>query len=96
MRGKAPQPLRTLLKDLMRELDAGSKLGEATVISAWQDVSGPQVTDVTEKVWLEEKRLFVKLNSATWRYELHLQRRAWCKRVNEKLGKKLIDEIVFR
>lgn len=84
------------MHELMRKLDAGSKLGEATIISAWQDVSGEQVAHVTSKVWIENKRLFVKISSSSWRYELHLQRREWCKRVNEKLGKRMIDEIVFR
>lgn len=84
------------MHELMRKLDAGSKLGNATIVSTWQDVSGEQVAHVTDKVWIEKRRLFVKISSASWRYELHLQRREWCARVNEKLGKKMIDEIVFR
>jgi len=96
MARRPPQPLSALIHDLMRELDSGSKLGEARIVSAWQDVSGRPVSAVTEKVWVEKKRLFVKVNSAPWRYELHLQRREWCKRLNDKLGQWLIDEIVFR
>ena len=96
MRSKDPQPLVALMHELMKNLDAGSKLGEATIVSAWQDVSGPQIANVTEKVWVEKKRLFVKIRSAPWRYELHLQRRDWCDRVNDKLGKRLIDEVIFR
>ena len=96
MARRAPQPLGALIHDLMREFDSGSKFGDARIVSAWQDVSGRQVTAVTEKVWVEKKRLFVKVSSAPWRYELHLQRREWCKRLNEKLGKRLIEEIVFR
>jgi hypothetical protein len=45
---------------------------------------------------VEKRRLFVKVSSASWRYELHMQRREWCKRVNDQLGKKLIDEVIFR
>ncbi len=84
------------MHELMRKLDAGSKLGEATIVSAWQDVSGQQIAQITEKVWVEKKRLFVKVNSAPWRYELHLQRREWCNRLNEQLGKRMIEEIIFR
>lgn len=96
MARKDPQPLSALMHELMRKLDAGSKLGEATIVSAWQDVSGPQIAKVTEKVWVEKKRLFVKIQSAPWRYELHLQRRDWVDRVNEKLGKRMIEEVIFR
>lgn len=96
MRGKPPQPLSSVLGELMRQLDADSKLGEASIISAWQDVSGEQIANVTEKIWVEKKRLFVKISSAPWRYELHLQRREWCDRVNQQLGKRSITEVVFR
>ena len=84
------------MKELMRSLDAGSKMGDAMIVSAWQDVSGNQVAQVTEKLWIEKRRLYVKLRSASWRNELHLQRREWCAKVNEKLGKRMIDEVIFR
>lgn len=84
------------MHELMNELDAENRFGEATIVSAWQDVSGPPIAHVTEKVWVEKKRLFVKISSAPWRYELHLQRREWCERVNQKLGKRMIDEVIFR
>lgn len=84
------------MKELVESLGSGSRLGEAAVIAAWQDISGARIRHVTESVWLEDKRLFVKLDSASWRQELHLQRREWCERLNKELGRDLVDEIVFR
>lgn len=84
------------MKDLVSELGHTSRFGEATIIAAWQDISGPRIRQVTETAWLEDRKLVVKLSSASWRQELHLQRTAWCQRLNEKLGRKAVDEIVFR
>ena len=95
-RGSKPQPLGDLMRELVEELGMSSRFGKATVISVWQDISGSQIGQVTESVRVEERRLVVKLNSASWRQELHLQRRLWCKKLNAGLGRPLIDEIVFR
>lgn len=96
MRGGKPRPLGDIMKELIETLGSSSRFGEAAIVAAWQDVSGPQVRQVTESVWLEDRKLFVKLSSASWRQELHLQRRAWCDRLNREVGKNVVDEIVFR
>ncbi len=84
------------MTELVESLDASSRFGEGVIISAWQDISGRQVRRATESIRVEQRRLVVRLNSASWRQELHLQRGAWCDRLNEQLGRKMIDEIVFR
>ena len=84
------------MAELVKSLDASSRFGEGVVISAWQDISGRQVSQATEAVWVEQRRLVVRLSSASWRQELHLQRTAWRDRLNEQLGREMIDEIVFR
>ena len=88
--------LGDILKELLEDLGSESRLAEAAIVAAWQDISGPQVAQVTESVVLDGKRLVVRMRSAAWRQELHLQRTAWRERLNAKLGRKAIDEIVFR
>ena len=91
-----PRPLGDIMKDLIEGLGPRTRLAEATVIAAWQDVSGRKIQHATERVWLDKRRLFVKLRSASWRQELHLQRATWCDRLNKELGRNAVDEIVFR
>ncbi|MFV1980585.1 MAG: DUF721 domain-containing protein [Rhodothermia bacterium] len=95
-RGSRPRPLGDIMKELLKNLGPGTRLFEASVIAAWQDISGRQIRKATERVWLEKRRLFVKVSSASWRQELHLQRRAWCDRLNQELGRDVVDEIIFR
>ena len=96
MASNDPQPLGTILKDVVEQLNVGGKIDEARVIEAWAMLVGPQVNNVTESVWMQGHRLFVKIRSAAWRQELHLQREEWRARLNDELGKDLIEEIVFR
>lgn len=57
---------------------------------------GPQMEQHIGKTWIRGSKLFVSVNSAVWRQELHLRREEWRQRLNEELGSELIQEIVFR
>jgi predicted nucleic acid-binding Zn ribbon protein len=91
-----PQPLGSVLSDVIDELGIQRRLDEARTIEAWAEMAGPQINAVTDSAWVSRGKLFVKITSAAWRHELHLQRRAWRGRLNERLGKDLVEDIVFR
>jgi len=95
-KGSYPRPLGEIMEELVKDLGPETRLFEASIVAAWQDISGRQIQDSTERVWLEKRRLFVKVSSASWRQELHLQRRTWCDRLNQELGRDVVDEIIFR
>ena len=40
--------------------------------------------------------LYVKVRSAPWRQQLQFQREAWRVRMNEHLGREVVDEVLFR
>ena len=93
---KGPQPLGAILKEVIQSLGIQQKLDEARIIEAWAELAGPQINGVTDSAWVKDTTLFVKITSAVWRQELHMQRGAWCNRLNAHLGAKLVTEIVFR
>ncbi|HEX7070730.1 MAG TPA: DUF721 domain-containing protein [Rhodothermales bacterium] len=94
MPGK-PQPLGSLIGTVIDEMGVGARLDEARAIEAWGEVAGPAIQRVTESAWMRRGTLFVKIESAVWRQELHLQRTAWCERLNRHVGKKVVSEIRF-
>lgn len=91
-----PQQLGNVLQSVIDRLGLQEKLDETNVIEAWAEIAGPQINAVTESAWLKKGQLYVKITSATWRHELHLSRRSWCERLNKRLGKSVVDEILFR
>ena len=84
------------LGDVINQLGIKRKLDETRAIEAWHQIAGPTINEVTESVWMERKKLLVKVSSSVWRQELHLQRQAWLKRLNEQAGDYVVQEIVFR
>jgi predicted nucleic acid-binding Zn ribbon protein len=91
-----PQPLGEVLKEVIDELGVQAEIDEARVVETWAAVAGPKINSVTESAWMKETTLYVKITSAAWRQELHMNRRKWRERLNGALESDLVDEIVFR
>lgn len=91
-----PQPLGEVLEDVIEQLGLQGKMDEARVIETWATLAGPDINGVTDSVWMKGATLYVKITSAPWRQELHMNRRQWRERLNEELEADLVDEIVFR
>lgn len=92
----SPRPLRAVLHELIDRLGYREGIDAARAVEAWPELAGPTVANVTESVWMRNGQLFVKVRSAAWRHQLHLQREGWRRRLNEHLGREVVDEIVFR
>lgn len=91
-----PRPLGEVLKEVINELGVQEKMDEARVVETWASVAGTKINSVTESVWMKGSTLYVKITSAAWRQELHMNRRKWRERLNGALESDLVDEIVFR
>ncbi len=91
-----PQPLGAILSKLIDEVGYREKIDAVRAVETWASLAGPQINGVTERAWVKDGTLFVKVRSAPWRHQLHLQRRLWCERLNAELGRPVIREIVFR
>jgi len=91
-----PRPIGDLLAKVISGLGIERSLDEARMVEAWADLAGPAIIAVTHSVWVRRGKLFVKVTSATWRQELHLQREDWRRRINAHVGADLVKEVVFR
>jgi hypothetical protein len=89
------RPLRAVLEELIDRLGYRGAMDEARAVDAWPLVAGTTIAGVTVRAWMRERRLFVKVRSAPWRHQLHLQRDAWRDRLNHHLGGTVVREIVF-
>jgi len=92
----SPRPLGEVLQEVIDELGVQQEVDEARVIETWASVAGPKINEVTESAWMKDATLYVKITSAAWRQELHMNRRKWQQRLNGEFDSDLVDEIVFR
>ena len=94
MPGK-PQRIGSLIGVVIDEMGVTRRVDEARTVEAWAEVSGPAIQRVTTSCWMKGSTLYVKISTAVWRQELHLQRDAWRDRLNRHLGKTLVRELRF-
>ncbi len=95
-RSDKPKPIGKVLDAIVDRLGIRAKLSEAEIVEAWASLAGAKVNAVTDSAWLKGDTLYVKVNSAVWRQQLHMNRTEWRERLNHELGKERIAEIVFR
>lgn len=93
---EGPIPLGDIIKDVIRSLGVQEEIDEARVVETWAAIAGTKINSVTESAWMKGTTLYVKITSAAWRQELHMNRRRWRKRLNGELDSDPVDEIVFR
>jgi len=84
-----------VISDILGENKIADKLAEARIISAWSETLGP-LAKPTDELYIKDKILFVKLSSSVLRNELYMMRSTLRKRLNEKAGKEVITDIIFR
>ena len=95
-RSDKPKPLGSVLDALVDRLGIRGRISEAEIVETWAILAGTKINAVTDSAWLEGDRLHVKVSSAAWRQQLHMNRTSWRERLNQELGREAIKEIVFR
>ncbi len=88
--------LKEAIEQLIRAYGFNDKLLETTLIDSWEDVVGGVYAAHTENLRVKAKTLYVKVDVPALRQELMMQRTELVNRLNDKTGKKVIEDIVFR
>ena len=84
-----------IVSELFGEYKIDAKINETRIIAAWPEVLGP-LSHPTDELYIKNKVLFAKLSSSVIRNELYMMRSTLVQRLNEKVGKKVITDIVFK
>ena len=87
--------LKDAIEKLLHTYKLKSKVQEAQLIAAWENIMGKMIERHTRDIYIKNNKLFVKLDSAVVRQELMYARTKVLEKVNEELGGKVIEEVVF-
>ncbi len=85
-----------LLKEFMKRIPHRTKLQRGMVLHVWPEIVGDKIAAVTKNLHFEGNRLVLEVNNSAWRHEIHMKRFSIAKRLNEKVGSKVVQEIVVR
>lgn len=88
--------LKELIEKLISAYKWEEKLVSVDVYDCWEKVVGKVFARHTTNLHLENRILYVRLDSSVIRNELHMERSKIKELMNKELGKKVVDEIVLR
>lgn len=94
--GRKPQSMNQLLKEFMKKIPHQSELKRGMVLHFWPAVVGERISSVTQNLHFEGNRLVMNVDNEAWRHEIHSNRFSIAKRLNEKVGSKVVKEIIVR
>jgi predicted nucleic acid-binding Zn ribbon protein len=91
--GRQLAGISQVLGGLLDRAGLGHLVYEEKLRGNWASLMGPKASGIAKLESLKGWTLKVRVESATWRNELHFQRDAIRKRANEILGAELVKDI---
>ena len=92
---KWAEPIGKILADVIRDLGLSKKLSEQRAVVDWGDIVGARVAEHARALRVDSGRLFVEVDSPVWSQELTLMKREILRQINDRIGRKAIDNIHF-
>jgi hypothetical protein len=96
MRGNNNKILGEIIKKLMKNPKISKRLDQLDAIDVWKEIVGETIIKYITEQKVYNNILYVKLNSAVVRNELSYKRTEFISEINNKLGKKIIKDIVLK
>ena len=96
MRRSKAEKIDNILKSALKDLNIDRRLKEFRITNEWEEVVGKTIASYTQKIYIQNRILYLHMNSSVAKNELMLLRESLVKKINERAGENLIDKIVFR
>jgi predicted nucleic acid-binding Zn ribbon protein len=87
--------LKEAIEQLLKAYHIKDKFMENDVITHWEELMGKMIANRTTEIYIRDKKLFLRLNSAVLKSELLMMKSSLMQRINEHAGTVIVEEIVF-
>ncbi len=88
--------IASAIENLLGGMESSSRIRENLAMAYWDKIVGPQAAAATEPDCVREGVLFVRTKSSVWSHELTFLKAAVITRLNQRIGKQVIRDIIFR
>ena len=88
--------LKEAIDDLLNAYRLSDKLDEHRLLSSWEKVMGKMIAKHTKEIYMKDKVLTIKLDSAVLREELSYAKTKMIKLLNDSIGKEVVKDVVLR
>ena len=85
-----------IIRRLMKNPKLADKLEKLDALEAWEEIIGKQICNYVKDQRINKGILYVQLKSAVIRNELSYKKSEIITQINQRIGKKLIVDLVLR
>lgn len=89
------QKIDTQIRDMLKTFRLEHKFKETELIISWEKIMGKTIAKRTQKIFIQDRKMFVKLNSAPLKNELSMSKSKIMSLVFTEFGEAIIDDIIF-
>jgi hypothetical protein len=88
------------LGDALKQFVQNSKLKNgiraAQIEEVWLELMGNTIAKYTDKIYIFDQKLFIETSVGPLKNELGFQKQQIIERVNEKMGEKIISDVIIK
>lgn len=88
------------LGDALKQFIQNSKLKNgiraAQIEEVWLELMGNTISKYTDKIYIFDQKLFIETSVGPLKNELGFQKQQIIERVNEKMGEKIITDVIIK
>ncbi len=89
------KPLKEAIEQMLKVYKLKRRFDETSLIAAWPELMGKAVANRTSQLYIRERKLFIRVESSVLKNELVMIRSEILKKMNERAGSQVLDELVF-
>lgn len=87
--------LKEAIEQMLQVYKLKRRFDETSLIAAWPEIMGKAVASRTSQIYIRERRLFIRVDSAVVKNQLVMMRSDILEKMNERAGSCVLDELVF-
>ena len=94
-RHSAVTPLKDAIGALLKAYRIENKYDETYLVASWRRIMGEGIANRTTKLFINDRKLYLQINSAPLKNELVLSKAKIIDILNREISKDLIAEVIF-
>lgn len=95
MRKANDKTMKEAIEQMLNVYKIKRRFDETAVIAAWSDIVGKPVANRTSELFINNKKMFLRIESSVVKNELMMMRSQIIEKINAEAGDVLIEEIIF-
>jgi predicted nucleic acid-binding Zn ribbon protein len=84
-----------VIKRVLKGCGIEEEVTEERCLKLWSEIMGKRIADKNKPLYVKDKIIFIRSESPVWAKELSFEKKEIIKKINERLSKRFIKDVIF-